>query len=164
MHLRYATPEDASTLLRFIVELAEYEREPDIVRVTEAELRAQLGEADPPFECLLAEDDGQALGFALFFTTYSTWRGRIGLYLEDLYVTERARGRGIGKALLAALSAEVVRRGGARLEWSVLDWNESAAGFYRGLGAVVKEGWKIYRLCDEPLTALADTAPIVARR
>lgn len=154
MQLRLAGPEDAETLLRFIEELAIYEREPDAVEVTAAVLAAQLAEATPPFECLLAEQGGAALGFALFFPTYSTWRGRPGIHLEDLFVTPAARGAGVGRALLARLAAIAVERGCARLEWSVLDWNELAMSFYRGLDARPQSEWTVWRLDGEALARL----------
>lgn len=159
--IRPATPADASTIHRFIVELAIYEKEPDAVEVTPAELADQLRQARPPFEALLAEaklsDDGDAepVGFALYFHNYSTWRGRHGLYLEDLYVTPAARGRGHGKALLAHLAAVAVKRGCARMEWSVLDWNTPAIDFYEALGASPMSEWTTFRLTDQALTALA---------
>ncbi len=155
MRIRFASPDDAPTLLRFIRELAEYEREPDAVEVTEATLRAQIAEPAPPFECLLAEEDGAPLGMALFFHTYSTWRGRRGIHLEDLWVTPSARRRGVGRALLARLAAVATERGCARLEWAVLDWNELALSFYRGVNAEPLAGWTTMRLADGALEALA---------
>ena len=163
MQLRRAGPSDAATILRFIRELAEYEKEPDAVQVDEATLRAQLSASEPPFECVIAQlevDDGDGraqrpVGFALFFHTYSTWRGRRGLYLEDLYVSPRARGRGVGRALLAELARLAVERGCARMEWSVLDWNELAIGFYQELGARPMRGWSTWRLQGAALDALA---------
>jgi len=157
MHLRFAEPDDAPTLLRFIRELAEYEREPDAVEVDAPTLRAQLAEPAPPFECVLAELDGAPVGFALFFHNYSTWRGKRGVYLEDLWVTPSARQRGVGRALLARLAAIAVERDCARFEWSVLDWNELAIGFYRQLGARPNEGWTTWRVDGEALAALAAT-------
>ncbi len=150
MLIRFATPDDAETIHDFICELAEYEREPDAVEVTPETLRAQVGDA---FECLLAEADGP-VGFALFFHNYSTWRGKRGLYLEDLYVTPAARGRGIGKALFERLGAIARERDCARMEWSVLDWNEPAIRFYEALGAKPMTGWSTWRLSDEGLNSL----------
>ncbi|PRP92657.1 putative acetyltransferase [Enhygromyxa salina] len=159
--IRFAKPDDASTLHRFICELAVYEREPDVVEVTPAELRAQLGQDPPPFECLLVEepvgDAHLARGFALFFHNYSTWRGRPGLYLEDLYVSPEHRGRGHGRALLAALARLARARGCARMEWSVLDWNTPAIDFYEGLGATKMSQWRSFRLSDEALAELANS-------
>jgi len=158
MKLRFAEPDDAPTLLRFIGELAEYEREPDAVEVDAATLRVQMAEPTPPFECVIAEVDGSPVGFALFFHNYSTWRGKRGLYLEDLWVTPTARQQGVGRALLARLAAIAVERDCARFEWSVLDWNELAITFYRGLGARPNDGWTTWRMDGEALAALATSA------
>lgn len=153
--LRAAAPDDAAAIHRLIVDLATYEREPEAVVVTAAELRAQLAAARPPFECLLAEVDGEVVGFALYFHNYSTWRGRPGLYLEDLFVQPALRGRGIGKQLLVRLAQLAVERGCARMEWAVLDWNAPAIGFYRSLGAQPLTEWTIFRLTGEPLLRLS---------
>ena len=164
LRIRFATSEDADTLHRFICELAEYEREPNAVKVTPAELREQLGRPRPPFECLLAEDPSaspRAQGFALFFHNYSTWRGRPGLYLEDLYVPPAKRGAGVGVGLLAALARLARARGCARMEWSVLDWNTPAIDFYERLGATPMSEWTTYRLTDDALERLAATGRAV---
>ncbi|HEY8379143.1 MAG TPA: GNAT family N-acetyltransferase [Nannocystis sp.] len=154
--LRPAGPDDAAVIHRLIVDLATYEREPNAVVVTPDELRAQLAAARPPFECILAEDDdGDVVGFALYFHNYSTWRGRPGLYLEDLFVRPDRRGRGIGKQLLVRLAQIAVERGCARMEWAVLDWNEPAIAFYRALGAQPMSEWTIFRLTDAPLRDLS---------
>ncbi|MEX1364944.1 MAG: GNAT family N-acetyltransferase [Nannocystaceae bacterium] len=157
--IRFATAADADTLHRFICQLAEYEREPDAVEVTPQTLREQLSQSRPPFECLLAERTEPAptvaLGFALFFHNYSTWRGKPGLYLEDLFVPVEHRGDGVGAALLTALARLARQRGCARMEWSVLDWNAPAIGFYERLGARPMTGWSTYRLTDAPLEQLA---------
>jgi GNAT superfamily N-acetyltransferase len=152
--IRPARPEDAATVHAFIRGLAEYEREPDAVEVTPAELAEQLAREVPPFECLLAERGGAAVGFAIFFMNYSTWRGRPGLYLEDLFVPPERRGEGVGRALLERLARLCVERGGARLEWSVLDWNEPAIGFYRRLGAEPLGAWTTWRLSGDALRSL----------
>ena len=153
--IRAATPDDAALIHRFICELAAYERAPaEMVEATPASLRAQLTEPRPPFECLIAESAGQPSGFALFFETYSTWRGRRGIWLEDLFVRESERGHGIGKALLAHVAAIAFERGSGRLEWAVLDWNTPAIDFYLGLGAEAMSAWTIMRLSGEPLAAL----------
>ena len=144
--IRTATTDDAATILRFIRELAVYEREPDAVEVTLETLREQLASPRPPFECVIAELAAEPVGFALFFANYSTWRGRAGLYLEDLYVTPEARGAGVGKALLRHLAALAVARGCVRMEWSVLDWNAPAIGFYDSIGAAPMSQWTVYRL------------------
>jgi GNAT superfamily N-acetyltransferase len=165
LSLRRAEPRDSELIHRFVVELAEYEREPDAVEVTPEVLRAQLDADEPPFECILADWCGEPVGFALYFHTYSTWRGRRGLWLEDLFVRPAHRGQGIGRALLARLAAIAAERGCARMEWSVLDWNAPAIGFYMGLGARPMDAWTTYRLSDEALHSLANdasTAPIAA--
>lgn len=153
MLIRQATAADATLLHRFIVELATYERERDAVEVTPAILAKQLADDRPPFEALIAETD-RPIGFALFVTSYSTWLGKPGLWLEDLYVTPEARGRGYGRALLAALAERAHARGCGRLEWAVLDWNTPAQGFYRTLGARPVDGWTRWRLTGDSLTAL----------
>lgn len=155
LRIRTALPADASLVLGFIRELAEYEREPLAVEATAETLRAQLSSAVPPFECLIAELDGSACGFALFFQSYSTWRGRPGLYLEDLFVSESRRGCGVGKALLSRVARTAVERGCARLEWAVLDWNQPAIDFYRALGAVPMAEWTVFRLTGDALTQVA---------
>jgi GNAT superfamily N-acetyltransferase len=153
--LRPATADDAATIHALIVALADYEREPDAVMNSPAILRAQLAAPHPPFECLLAEEDGAAVGFALFFPTYSTWLGRPGLWLEDLFVREAHRRRGVGRALLTRVAQLAVARGYGRLEWAVLDWNTPAREFYRRLGAVALDEWTIHRLTGDALHALA---------
>lgn len=154
--LRPAGPDDAEAIHGLVVALAVYEREPDAVHSTPAVLRAQLSSARPPFECLLAEEDGVARGFALFFPTYSTWLGKPGIWLEDLFVEEAHRRRGIGRALLRAVAGLAVARDCGRFEWSVLDWNAPAIAFYRSLGAVGMDDWRIQRVTGAALTALAD--------
>ena len=153
--IRSARPADAATILRFIRDLAAFEREPDAVEATEEMLSEALFGAHPAAEAVIAEQDGRPLGFALFFHNFSTWTGRRGLYLEDLYVTPDARGRGIGGALLRHLAGIAVARGCARFEWSVLDWNAEAIAVYRRIGAVGMEDWTVQRLSGEPLRRLA---------
>lgn len=155
VHVRPASPDDAATILRFVRALAEYEREPGAVEATEEVLRAQLASERPPFECLIAELGDAPVGFALFFTTYSTWRARTGIHLEDLWVEPQARRRGVALALFGAIARRLVERGGARLEWRVLDWNELALGFYRRLGATPLGEWQTLRLDGEALQRLA---------
>ena len=155
LRLRPATPEDAPTILSFIRELAEYEREPNAVVATEADLLRDGWGPTPRFAALIAEYDSVAAGFALYFTTYSTWRGHHGIWLEDLYVTPALRSHGIGKALLARVAAIAVEQGCPRMEWSVLNWNEPSIAVYRHVGAIVMSEWSIMRLADEPLKALA---------
>jgi GNAT superfamily N-acetyltransferase len=160
MHsIRTATPDDIPLILDLIRSLAAYEREPDAVQTTEADLlRDGFGE-HPRFECLIAEVDGEAAGFALYFYNYSTWRGRSGIHLEDLFVPPRFRGQGIGKALLASVAARAVERGCVRLQWDVLEWNQTAIDFYRGLGAQFLDEWRIMRVNDEAIHTLAALEP-----
>jgi len=153
--VRPATPDDAATMLRFIRELAAYEREPDAVETTVPMLRDALFGASPAAEALIAERDGQSIGFALFFHTFSTWTGRRGLWLEDLYVTPEARGSGAGAALLRALARLALDRDCPRLEWTVLDWNTPALDFYRAKGAVPQDEWTTQRVTGAVLQALA---------
>jgi GNAT superfamily N-acetyltransferase len=153
--IRFATAADAPTVLRFICALAEYEREPDAVEVSADTLREQLAAPHPPFECLLAEVEDRVVGFALFFHNYSTWRGRLGVHLEDLFVPESERGHGHGRALLRRLAQLAIERGGARLEWAVLDWNQPAIDFYERQGATAQDEWTTYRLDGPALEKLA---------
>lgn len=153
--VRPAAPADVSTILRFVRDLAAFEREPDAVEATEAMLAEALFGAMPAGEAVIAEAGGEALGFALFFHNFSTWTGRRGVYLEDLYVTPAARGRGVGGALLRHLAGIAVERGCARFEWSVLDWNADAIAFYRKVGAVGLEDWTVQRVSGEALQRLA---------
>jgi len=149
--IRPATPADIPAILQLIVDLAVYEREPDAVKATVAGLTATLFGPTPSAEAIVAELAGAVVGVALFFTNFSTWSGRNGIYLEDLYVRPEARGTGLGKALLQRLAALAVARGCARVEWSVLDWNAPAIDFYRSLGAVPKDEWTVYRLDGDAL-------------
>jgi GNAT superfamily N-acetyltransferase len=153
--IRAATPADVPTILAFVRELAAFEREPDAVEATEPMLSSALFGETPAAEAVIAEADGTPVGFALFFHNFSTWTGRRGLYLEDLYVTSGARGRGVGKALLRHLAQVATTRGCARFEWSVLDWNADAIAFYRSVGAVGMEEWTVQRLSGEALARLA---------
>jgi GNAT superfamily N-acetyltransferase len=155
LHIRPATHEDAPTILNFIRELAAYEREPYAVVTTEADLLRDGWGEPARFTAFIAEYDGVAVGFALYFTTYSTWRGHHGMRLEDIYVTPALRGHGIGKALLARLARIAVEEGCSRLEWDVLDWNEPAIAMYRRIGAKTLTEWSIMRLSDDALHALA---------
>jgi len=153
--IRFATSEDATTIHRFICELAAYEREPDAVEATPASLCAQMESARPPFECLIAEDAAGPLGFALFFHNYSTWRGKPGIYLEDLFVPPRHRRRGVGRALLQRLARVAVDRECARMEWAVLHWNKLAFDFYERIGARRMDDWVICRVTGDALRNLA---------
>ncbi len=153
--IRVATQDDVPLILHFIRGLAEYERLPDAVVATEALLAEQLFGPQPGADVLIAEWDGAPAGFALFCHNFSTFLGRRGLWLEDLYVEPAHRGRGIGKALLARLAAISVERGCGRLEWSVLDWNTDAIGFYLSLGAVAMDDWTTFRVMGSDLAILA---------
>ena len=153
--IRPAQPGDAALILRFVRELAEYEREPDAVEATEPMLEDALFGAQPAAEAVIAELDGVPVGFALFFHNFSTWTGRRSLYLEDLYVRAEARGHGVGTALLRHLAGLALDRGCARFEWSVLDWNEPAIAFYRAMGAEGMDEWRVQRVAGDALTRLA---------
>ncbi|MBC7522682.1 MAG: GNAT family N-acetyltransferase [Sandarakinorhabdus sp.] len=154
--IRAATPADIPVIHQLIVDLAVYEREPDAVEAGPADFHAALFGDRPLAEAVLAEIDGVPVGVALFFTNFSTWKGKGGLYLEDLFVRPEARGQGIGKALLVHLAGIAVARGYARFEWSVLDWNEPAIGFYKALGAIARDEWTGMRVDGEALKALAE--------
>ncbi|TMU92458.1 GNAT family N-acetyltransferase [Streptomyces sp. DASNCL29] len=162
--IRSAKPSDVPAIHAMIRELADYERTPQEAKATEEQLREALFGAHPAVFALIAEEAGGAgepagpVGFALWFRNFSTWTGTHGVYLEDLYVTPRARGGGHGKALLAELARICVERGYARFEWSVLDWNEPAIGFYAAIGAEAMDEWTVRRLSGEPLRALAAQA------
>ena len=156
LSIRPANTDDAEAIHRFICELADYEREPDAVNNTPENLRRQLAEPNPPFECFVAEIDQQPVGFALYFFTYSTWEGTRSLYLEDLYVSPVARKAGVGTALMKRL-ARTARDGGcSRMEWSVLDWNQLAIGLYEALGARAQNEWVGYRVEGAVLETLAE--------
>ncbi len=156
LHIRPATREDAALILRFITELAIYERAEHEVKTDAAGIEASLFAQDSSASALICERDGQPIGYAVYFFNYSTWLGRNGLYLEDLYVTPEARGTGAVKALLKHLARLAVARGCGRFEWSVLDWNEPAIKFYESLGARPQDEWTTYRLTGEALKALAE--------
>lgn len=153
--VRAAEPRDVTDILRLIRALASYEREPDAVRATEASLKETLFAPNAQVFGLVAEHEGAVVGIAIWFLNYSTWTGRPGLYLEDLFVEDRVRGLGIGKALFRALAREALARGCARLDWAVLDWNEPAMDFYRAIGGAPQTGWQPWRLAGEALEAMA---------
>ena len=157
--IRIARADDCATILGFIRDLAEYEKLAHEVVADEAQLRATLFGARPAAEVLIAERGSEALGFALFFTSYSTFLAKPGLYLEDLFVRPAARGAGVGGALMAACAKLCVERNYGRFEWSVLDWNEPALRFYRSLGAKPHAGWTVQRLTGAPLAELAEHWP-----
>jgi GNAT superfamily N-acetyltransferase len=156
--IRPATPSDVPQILTYIRELALYEREPDAVLATEADLLRDGFGPIPRFTCVIAELEGQPAGFALYFTSYSTWLGHHGIRLEDLYVTPARRGQGIGTALLAHLARVAIEQGCPRLEWDVLTWNAPAIAVYEAIGATTQEEWRIMRLSGDGLQSLARTA------
>jgi len=152
--IRDATKDDVPLILSFIRELAEYEKLLDEVVATEANVTETLFGKTPRAEVIIAEQNGGPVGFALFFHNYSTFIGGPGIYLEDLYVRPEARGRGVGRALLAHLADTTISRGCARLEWAVLDWNAPAIAFYERMGATVMPDWRLCRITGEPLARL----------
>ncbi len=157
--VRVATVADAPLILAFIRELAEYERLLHEVEATEADIRRDLFGENPRSFCEIAEHAGRPVGFALWFYNYSTFRGRAGIYLEDLFVRPEARGVGAGKALLARLAQRCVDAELGRLEWAVLNWNTPSIEFYDSLGASAKTEWTVRRLDGEALERLAEAAP-----
>ena len=154
--VRRALVADVPAMVGLIRDLADYERALTEVRVSEDDLTAALFGPAPAVFAHVAVVDDEVVGLALWFRSFSTWLGRAGVYLEDLFVAPSARGRGLGRRLLVALAGECVEHGYGRLEWSVLDWNTPAQGFYRSVGAVPMEEWTVWRLSGEPLVRLAD--------
>jgi GNAT superfamily N-acetyltransferase len=153
--IRPARPGDEADLLRLVRGLARYEREPDAVVATEGSLAAALFGPDPRVFAHVAEDAGRTVGLAVWFLAFSTWTGRPTLYLEDLFVEPERRRSGLGRELMAALAGRAAELACARMDWSVLDWNEPAIGFYRSLGAYPLDGWTTWRLEGAGLTRLA---------
>ena len=154
IHIRPAAKADVPAILRFIGELAEYEKLPHEMVATEALLHRHLFGLRPMAEVLIAEMEGREVGFSLFFHNFSTFLGKPGIYLEDIYVQPQARGKGVGTALLKEIAKLAVARDCGRLEWSVLDWNEPSIGFYLSLGAVAMSDWTMYRVTGEALKKL----------
>jgi GNAT superfamily N-acetyltransferase len=155
VRIRAATPEDIPEILSLIRELAEYEKEPQAAVATAADLMRDGFTEPKRFHCLIAEEHGVVAGFALYFYNYSTWRGHAGIYLEDLFVRPAHRGKGAGKALLAAVAAVAVQEGCPRLEWAVLDWNKPAIDFYESVGAAALREWTTMRMSGDALDALS---------
>jgi len=153
--IRLATVDDVPVIHALIRGLADYEKLLHEVVATEDDLRRTLFGARPYAEVLIAEPAGQAAGFALFFHNYSTFLGRPGIYLEDLFVRPEARGQGVGRALMIAIAKLAVERGCGRFEWAVLDWNVDAIGFYRALGAIGMDAWRVQRVTGDALVKLA---------
>ncbi len=157
LEIRSASAEDAALILRFITDLAIYEKAEDLVVAKESDIRTSLFGKASTTRAVICEMNGQAVGFAVYFFNYSTWLGQHGLYLEDLYVSPEFRGMGAGKALLKHLAQIALSRNCGRFEWSVLDWNEPAIRFYQSIGAKPQDEWVAYRLTGKALTALAES-------
>jgi len=157
--IRRARPDEAGLVLSLIRELAAYEKLLHEVEATEASIGAALFNDNPRLFCEIAEWNGEVAGFAVWFLNFSTFSGRSGIYLEDLFVRPALRGKGIGKALLAHLAGQCVANGWSRLQWSVLDWNTPSIDFYKSLGAVLMDEWTVCRVNGPALTALAKGAP-----
>ena len=153
--LRAAEPRDLAAIVALITELADFERLAHLVEVTPDKLAPHLFGERPAAECVVGEVDGEVVAFALYFTNFSTFLARPGLYLEDLYVQPAHRGIGLGKAMLGHLARLAAERGCGRFEWSVLDWNADAIAFYQGLGATVMPDWRICRISGEALDRFA---------
>jgi len=159
LSIRPAAPADATLIFALVCELADYENLQSEVAATPEAIAAALFKPEPRLYCELAEWDGEPAGFSVWFLNYSTFRGRHGLYVEDLFVRPQLRGRGIGKALMARLARKCVEQKLARFEWAVLDWNKPAVDFYKSIGAQVMDEWRICRLSGRALTRFASTAP-----
>nr|WP_315481122.1 GNAT family N-acetyltransferase [uncultured Undibacterium sp.] len=155
--IRKAIPADAATIHGFIVELAVYEKAEHEVKASIAEIESSVFSANSPAKALICELNGVAIGFAVYFYNYSTWQGKKGLYLEDLYVSPKHRGLGAGKFLLRHLAQIAVDEGCGRFEWSVLDWNQPAIDFYNAVGAKAQAEWVKYRLAGDDLLNFANT-------
>jgi GNAT superfamily N-acetyltransferase len=156
MKIRPARKDEASIILRLIKDLAEYEKAPDEVKASEEEIIETIFADNPKVFCDLVEVDGDIAGMAVWFLNYSTWQGKHGIYLEDLYVKPEFRGRGFGKALLQHLASICNERGYGRFQWWVLDWNSPAIEFYRSLGAEAMSEWTVYRVSGLPLRRLGE--------
>lgn len=154
--IRQARPEDATAIYDMVYELAVYEKAPEDVVTTPDEIRRTLFGIDSNTEALICESEGKIVGYAVFFTSYSTWLGRSGIYMEDLYISSDYRGKGFGKALLKNIAQYAVKRQSGRLEWSVLDWNQPAVDFYLSIGALPQSEWVRYRLEGEALLKFAE--------
>lgn len=157
MKIRAATREDIPIILQLIRDLATYERAPEEVTATEGQLADVLFGKRPAAEVALVLEGDEPAGFAVYFQSFSTWLGRPGLYLEDLFVKPELRGKGYGRALLVHLARIACDRGCGRMEWAVLDWNEPAIGFYRSLGAQPMHEWTVFRLTREEIARLAES-------
>lgn len=158
LSIRRARPGEAGLVLDFVRELAEYEKLSHEVEATEADIADALFGSDPRLFCAIAEWNGEPVGFAVWFLNFSTFSGRHGIYLEDLYVRPSHRGKGLGKALLVYLAKECVDNGWSRLQWAVLDWNAPSIAFYKSLGAAMLDDWTLCRVSGPALTRLAGSA------
>lgn len=158
MQIRAARREETSIILELIKDLAEYEKAPDQVEASETEILATIFATDPKVFCDVVEADGEIAGMAIWFLNYSTWQGKHGIYLEDLYIRPEFRGRGFGKALLEHLASICLERGYGRFQWWVLDWNSPAIEFYRSIGAEAMSEWTVYRVSGSALGDLARKA------
>ena len=158
LSIRRARPGEAGLVLEFVRELAEYEKLSHEVEATVADIEAALFGNDPRLFCAIAEWNGEPVGFAVWFLNFSTFSGRHGIYLEDLYVRPSHRGKGLGRALLTYLAKECVDNGWSRLQWSVLDWNAPSIAFYKSLGAELMDEWTICRIAGSALEQLAEGA------
>ena len=156
MKIRPARQEEVGIVLQLIHDLAVYEKAPNEVEATEKELLETIFSSDPKVFCDLVEVDGEIAGMAIWFLNYSTWQGKHGIYLEDLFITPEYRGRGYGKALLKHLAKICDEKGYGRFQWWVLDWNSPAIEFYRSLGAVAMDEWTVYRVSGQALKELGE--------
>ncbi len=163
LRIEPARPQHAAVLLSLVRDLARFEKLEHHVVATEQQLRDELGASRPVIEASIAWEGSDAVGFALYFHNFSTFLGRRGLYLEDLYVVPRARRRGVGRALIAHLASIAVARGCGRFEWAVLDWNQHAIDFYRSIGAQLLTDWRICRVTGEALSRLGEGTPVGSR-
>ena len=155
--IREAAPDDVGVILHFINELAIYEKAPEEVKTNAGMIEETLFGPAAKTRCLIGEIEGEAVGFAVYFSNYSTWLGKYGIYLEDLYVSPEHRGKGVGKALLVHIAGIALDNDCGRFEWSVLDWNTPSIEFYKSLGAVEMSEWRIYRVTGDALKKLADS-------
>jgi GNAT superfamily N-acetyltransferase len=154
LHIRSARSEESAVILQLIKDLAEYEKAPDQVEATESDLKATIFGKEPKVFCDVVEVDGEIAGMAIWFLNYSTWQGKHGIYLEDLFIKPEYRGRGYGKALLVHLAKLCEEKGYGRFQWWVLDWNSPAIEFYRSLGAEAMDEWTVYRISGKALKDL----------
>ena len=156
LKIREAIPEDSQTIFDFIMELAIYEKLPNAVKTTVEEIKDSIFAQNSTVKALICEEDGKAIGYAVYFYNYSTWLGKNGIYLEDLYVNESKRGKGAGKAMIKYLAKKAISENCGRFEWACLDWNTPSRDFYESLGAVALNEWVGYRLEGETLEKFAN--------